>query len=192
MALEFPGTSPNFHFSSPLWTNTALHSVAVSGGTERKTSDFFTAASMVKLEIERGGTTTSVELPLAQSASLHQIFNGGHLATNGALAEWRALSGLGYQQSCNRQGFNIQGQTAYNGVNGQRDARIGMYFNEQNDCNSPDSGRVVGGTSVSAAAGCSSSCTGGDSGSRPRSDFWVRISVFIILMPSPPPYPPGR
>ena len=114
VALEFPGTSPNFYYSSPLWTNTALHNVAVSGGTERKTSDFFTAASVVKLEIEqRSGTTTSVELPLAQSASLHQIFNGGYLATNGARAEWRALSGYGYQQNCNRQGFNIRGQTPW-------------------------------------------------------------------------------
>ena len=30
-------------------------------------------------------------------------------------------------------------------MNDQRSSRIGMYFNEQNDCSSPDSGRVVGG-----------------------------------------------
>ena len=52
VALEFPGTSPNFRYSSPLWTNTALHNLAVSGGTERKTSAFFTATSMVKLEMD--------------------------------------------------------------------------------------------------------------------------------------------
>ena len=77
----------------------------------------------------------------------------------------------GYQQNCNRQGFNIQGQTAYTGVNNNRDARIGIYFNGENDCSSPDSGRLVGATSVSAVAGCSHSCTGGSTGSG-RSDFW--------------------
>ena len=75
--------------------------------------------------------------------SLHSIFNGGNLATNGALAEWRALSGYGYQQHCNRQGFNIQGQPANGGVSGQGNARIGMYFNEQHDCDSPDSGLLL-------------------------------------------------
>ena len=55
VALEFPGTSPNFHYSNPLWTNTALRNSAVSGGTERKTSAFFTATSIVKLEIVRPG-----------------------------------------------------------------------------------------------------------------------------------------
>ena len=29
------------------------------------------------------------------------------------------------------------------GVNGQGNARIGMYFNDGNECNSPDSGRLV-------------------------------------------------
>merc|ERR1712185_449127 len=134
---------------------------------------------MVKLEIVRSGTTTSVELPIVgASLSLHQIFNRGYLATNGDLAEWRALSGYtSLQPYCNRQGFNIQGQTAYGGVNGQRDARIGMYFNDQNDCSSPDSGRVVGGTSRSATV------QGG-------TDVWVTISVLVVLAPPSPPAPP--
>ena len=63
------------------------------------------------------GSLLSCRLP-PHTASLHTIFNGGNLATNGALAEWRALSGYGYQQNCNRQGFNIQNQNAYGGVNG--------------------------------------------------------------------------
>ena len=60
VALEFPGTSPNFRYSSPLWTNTALHNSAVSGGTERKTSDFFTAQSMQSSGLTEGAFRATV------------------------------------------------------------------------------------------------------------------------------------
>jgi len=79
---------------------------------------------------------------------------------------------------CTRQGINIQGQ---NGVDGQRDARIGIYFNTKHDCNAPRTGRVIGGTSLSAAFG----------DSHVESNLWVRIKVLAVLHPPPPPsYPP--
>ena len=97
------------------------------------------------------GNMTSVDLPLSSPASLQTIFDGASLPTSGSLTEWRALSGYGYQVNCNLQGFNVEGQPANGGVSGQSNARIGIYFNDQNNCDSPDSGRVVGGSSVSIA-----------------------------------------
>ena len=166
---------------------------------ELKTSAFFEPTSMVKLEIVRPlcaighswadcrSTTTSVELPLRESASLHTIFNGNQLGTNGDREEWCRLPGFSCQRHCNRQGFNLNNDNMdwRNRVNlqhfqGQSQARIGIYFNDQNNCDSPDSGRVVGGSSRSAVAG------GAGEGS--TSDLWVRILVLIpISMISLPP-----
>ena len=168
LAFEFGGTSPNFRYASPLWSDATLHTGFDMAWqrTERKTSMAFAATSSVKLEIERSGsgaTTTAVYLPTDGFLSLQSLFSGPFRATSGSLAEWRALSGYGYQTGgCNRQGFNIQGQTAYGAVNGQNNARIGMYFNDQNDCSSPDSGRVVGGSTLAASVGGSG---GGGQGS---------------------------
>ena len=131
--------------------------------------------------------------PNVLSSLLHRLRFGHNLQRQlpqrAALSPIGVCFGYGYQQSYNRQGFNIQNQNAYGGVNEQRNARISMYFNEQNGYRSPDSGRVVGGTSVSAAVGCTASCTGSSSGGV-RSDVWVRISVVAVLVPPPPPYPP--
>ena len=189
---EFGGSSSSFHYSSPLWTSDATHSAYDSTWRryERKTEYTSYVTNMVRLEMTRAdtATATSVLLPIDPPASLQSIFNGPYRATTGSEADWRALSGYGTMQPyCNRQGFNIQGQPAYGGINEQRDARIGMYFNDQNDCSSPDTGRVVGGTSRSAMV------QGG-------ADVWVTISILMMLVPpsppalpsppSPPPAPP--
>ena len=180
---EFGGSSNSFHYSSPLWTSDATHSAYDSTWRrfERKTEYTSYVTNMVRLEMTRAdtATATSVLLPIDPPASLQSIFNGPYRATNGSEADWRALSGYGTMQPyCNRQGFNIQGQPANGGIYDQRDARIGMYFNDQNDCSSPDTGRVVGGTSRSAIV------QGG-------ADVWVTISILMMLVPpSLPPSPP--
>ena len=117
----------------------------------------------------------------SSSMSLHQIFNGGYLATTGDLADWRALAGYGYSQNCNRQGFNIQGQPTGSGW--QRDARIGIFFNNENDCNSPDAGRNIGASSASAVVGCIYCDTGISTAY--TSDVWVRISVLMPVSDLP-------
>ena len=178
VALEFPGVA-QLPLQQPSMDEHGASQLGSVGRHGHKTSAFFTATSMVKLEMERSGTATSVELPIV-GASL-SLRKSSTAATSQRMAICRMACAfrLHNQQYCNRQGFNIQGQTAYGGVNGQRNARIGMYFNDQNDCSSPDSGRVVGGTSVSAVSGS-------------RSDFWVRISVFAELPPSPSLPPPSQ
>eukprot|EP00966_Prymnesium_polylepis_P139781 3229704-Prymnesium_polylepis.1 len=147
--------------------------------------------------MERSGSTTSVELPIWPEASLQSIFSGGFRSATGHLDEWRALSGLGYQQKCNLQGFNIQGlHMDIDDLPGS--SRIGIYFNDESDCgvdrfgiqseDSPNSGRAVGGSSFSAAAGCSYRCTGTRASA--QHNIWVRILVFDELKPLPPPSPP--
>jgi hypothetical protein len=189
VAFEFSGTSPNFHFASSLWTNSALHEAtdSVWSRIERKTAYAFAPTNMVKLEMEHSGNITSVELPISPDTSLQSIFSSGNRDTAGSLDEWRALSGLAYQPNCNIQGFNIQSQAV--GLGASRDARIGMYFNNENHCSNPDSGRFIGGTSVSAAAGCAIACTGTPTAI--QSDIWVRILIFDDMRPAPPPAPPS-
>lgn len=137
--------------------------------------------------MEHSGNITSVELPISPDTSLQSIFSSGNRDTAGSLDEWRALSGLAYQPNCNIQGFNIQSQAV--GLGASRDARIGMYFNNENHCSNPDSGRFIGGTSVSAAAGCAIACTGTPTAI--QSDIWVRILIFDDMRPAPPPAPPS-
>eukprot|EP00966_Prymnesium_polylepis_P102737 2380122-Prymnesium_polylepis.1 len=134
------------------------------------------------------GATTSVELQISPEASLQSIFSGANQDTSGSLDEWRSLSGTGYQLHCNRQGFNIQGQGANGAVAGQESARIGIYFNDQDDCLNPDSGRIVGGSTLSVATGChDNDCPA--TGTMAPVDIWLRILIFDDLRPLPPPSP---
>ena len=152
--------SPNFYYSSALWTNSAEHSEHDSTWqrTERKTAAASQAAAAVRLEMERqwDGSTTAVVVPITPAASLESIFNGPYLETFASEADWRALSGEGHQLYICRQGFNIQGQTAYGSIGGQSEARLGVYFSESpsfdDQCHPPSTGRVVGGTTRSARA----------------------------------------
>ena len=89
--------------------------------------------------------------PASPSMSLHQIFNGGY--PNEWIVAVGALS-LARSRNCNRQGFNIQGQST---GSWQRDARIGIFFN--NEKFSPDAGRNIGASSASAVVGCIGGCT---------------------------------
>jgi len=197
VAFEFAGTSTSFHYASALWTDSALHSSNDTSWarTERKTPFAFAVTTLVTLEMEhRNGTVTSVDLPISPPTSLQAIFNGGYVSTNGSLGEWRALSGYGYQSmGCNRQGFNVatDGALANHGVDGQLNARIGVYFNNENHCTSCDSGRIVGGSSASAGTGCWHGCTGQTTWNM-QSDMWVRILASAdVLSPSPPPPSPS-
>ena len=114
VAIEFAGTSPNFHYSSQRWTSDALHTHydATWQRNEQKTSLFSLITSSVELEMESSdGTTTSVELPLSSPASLESIFSSDtNIETTGSLDEWHALSGNGYQPNwyASSSGSNVR------------------------------------------------------------------------------------
>ena len=195
IAAEFSGNSANFLYTSELWTNGALHEANDSTWqrTERKTAAFERTATMVLLELEKSdGSTTAVQLPLLPATSLRAIFSSeAFQETSGTVEEWRTLTGSDFQAYCNLQGFNLR--TDQHGSNGwsKPPARIGIIFNDQDDCDSPDSGRVVGGLFASAVAGYGTNNADSDA----STDYWVRISVGALLLPpsppSLPPYPPS-
>jgi len=72
--------------------------------------------------------------------SLQDKFKGGMSFTSASLSTWRGLGGshkFAYQNHCNRQGFDVTAAHGYQ-------ARFGIIFNEQNNCNSPDTMIGVG------------------------------------------------
>ena len=77
--------------------------------------------------------------------SLQDLFTSGYTATYVPLASWHTLmdANTGWQPNCNRQGFNAQ-------VDGGKSIRLGLFMNEQGDCNSCDSAIGIGANSWSA------------------------------------------
>merc|ERR1711924_127661 len=98
------------------------------------------------------------------------------------------MGGLGgnkkfaYQNHCNRQGFDVTAKHGYK-------LRFGIIFNEQNNCNSPDTMIGVGMQSAAkmSAGGYCGCCQNGGSARRlpPRSpSLWRVRSKRSVVRPS--------
>eukprot|EP00929_Paragymnodinium_shiwhaense_P101062 TRINITY_DN6381_c0_g1_i4.p1 TRINITY_DN6381_c0_g1~~TRINITY_DN6381_c0_g1_i4.p1 ORF type:complete len:357 (-),score=23.43 TRINITY_DN6381_c0_g1_i4:208-1212(-) len=135
-----------FSRASPLWTNDHLYRC----GGELKTAAFFHPTSTVLLRMTRQGQTGSVTLPVG-GKSLMELFNEPFSETRGSAEDWNSLvKDAGRQPSCNKQGFNVQvGAHEWDGR-----MRLGIFFNEQNDCTSCDSGYGIGHDLYGAGARC--------------------------------------
>ena len=166
--------------SSPLPTSTPTTGAPTRPSeqpTERKTAAFFARnATAVIVEMWRNGIGNAVRLGLPGDTALDTLFRSGQRCTCGSVPMWRSLvAGVGYQAHCNKQGINVQGSVWSHSRMKDR-FRIGIFNNEQNDCNTCDSGRGVGNQMFSAGAFCEHG-SDGKCGGEYSKGVWVNLFV---------------
>merc|ERR1711975_94808 len=136
VAMIVNGASNTLHYGSAYWTNSATGDL---GGGNSKTDLFFEKAKKATFTFRTGSQTRSISVDMG-GKSLQQKFKAGASYTGLSLGTWRGLGGskkFAYQNNCNRQGFDVTAAHGYK-------LRFGIIFNEQNNCNSPDTMIGVG------------------------------------------------
>jgi hypothetical protein len=143
LIMKMSGFQTTFSWASSLWTNqVAYNTSAVYAGldtSEYKSSLYwqlpFSFVRVGFLGSRSNNVISWASFPFSAS-SLHACIADGvtrliPLDRNA----WKNLVGGGsLQLNCNRSGFNVQSDGAYD-----TKARLGILGNEQNECNSPDS-----------------------------------------------------
>ena len=153
LALAIDGTKDTFNYDGPLWTNDKL----LDEDGESKTDAFFTPSTTFTVVMRTGSEERTLLVELNHPKSLKELFSGGYTKTSASLDEWRGLvPNAGYQPRCNRQGFNVAADGCY--VDDASDyrcrLRLGIWFNEQDNCMSSDSFLGLGATKWSSGAVC--------------------------------------
>jgi hypothetical protein len=136
VAMIVNGGNTGLHYDSAYWTNSATGNL---GNGNSKTSFFFEKAKKAIFTFKTGSQTRSISVDMG-GKSLQQKFKAGTSYTSISKSTWTGLGGsykFAYQNHCNRQGFDVTAKHGYK-------ARFGMIFNEQNNCNSPDTMIGVG------------------------------------------------
>ena len=98
----------------------------------------------------------TISFPLSPARSLVDVFSSDEkIKTKADMYLWRNLFvGIGFQDNCNKQGFNLQHDLVYEGTwYAKLSMRLGIMFNEQDDCNSVDSYRAIGSTRRTGTGG---------------------------------------
>ena len=103
-----------------------------------------------------GSEERTLIVELSHPKSLKELFSGGYTKTSASLEEWRGLvPNAGYQEHCNRQGFNVAADGCYTW---QSDwncrLRLGIWFNNEPHCGSSDSFLGLGATKWSSGSVC--------------------------------------
>ncbi len=177
LALKADGTKVTFNYNSTYWQNATLFN-ADMGDLDRTEAKLETWNSVPFTEVLMGmeqpiGNMGALDLKYVtipmERPSLYAIFNpGAFVATNIGRDAWKSLiTGSSLQTNCNREGFNNAPRT-----------RIGIFSNQENDCNTPDSyigiGNLNGGCSgvLEARVGNMASCTP-DNGNKSLVGFGV-------------------
>ena len=96
-----------------------------------------TPFSKICLGMKIGHQTRFIVITKHANSLYSLIADGNYRATSLGRDTWKSLLGssASLQQNCNKEGFNTLRYNSYSPR-----ARIGIVANEQNDCNSPDSG----------------------------------------------------
>ena len=192
LALEIDGSSNLAVYDWSGWTDGSLYDT--DGNV--KTSAFFEQTTMVKLEMtSSNGDVNSIELQLDTPQSLQELFLSSFTETDAAISDWHALiADAGYQPNCNYQGFNLAcyGSTcqAWQGSDNGDRMRLGIYFNEQDDCTTSDTSLGIGNSNYAAGNYAASACSSGDCSN--KYDVTARLFVFIDGAggsPTPTPAP---
>jgi hypothetical protein len=168
LALKVDGASRRFAFDDALWLNGETYNGDKPNldTVEAKLGGF---ASMplaeVRVGIVDGATTRWLVLPGA-APSLRELFAGGYVKTSLGRDAWRALvTSPSTQANCNREGFDAVSDDAGTGA-----VRLGILFNNEPDCASPDSYIGVG-ASFGSTAGNFAKATSADNGGRDTKVF---------------------
>ncbi len=139
LALKADGAKKTFVYTSPLWENSEPlnpSSIALDT-TEAKQPSFWTMPfTAIRLGMLDGGTRRYIRINVA-GASLRALFAGPSISTSLGRAEWvKLLADPRLQASCNAEGINrdFSPVTSY-----AARARLGIFGNNEADCDSPDS-----------------------------------------------------
>ena len=138
LALKADGTKLTFNYNSGYWGNSSLYNKD-EADLDRVEAKLETWNSVPFTEVMMGmeqpiGNMGALDLKYVMipidKPSLFSIFNGGKfIPSNIGRNAWKSLiSGSSLQPNCNREGFNNAPKT-----------RIGIFSNQENDCNTPDS-----------------------------------------------------
>ena len=141
------GSKDTFHYDSPLWTNDQLY----DDDGELKARPFFEPTRRFTVVMEYGFEERSLFIELDEAKSLQDLFAGGYTATDASVEGWRALvPDAGYENNCNRQGFNTESDGCHVGMSHCR-LRLGIWFNNEDECRSSDSFLGIGAAELSYA-----------------------------------------
>lgn len=135
LLLKVDGNRTTFVYDSPFWTNAATvgEGAPALDATEAKLAGFATMPVVdIRVGMRDAGVTRWIAGPLA-APSLAELFAGPFRPTTFGRNGWSSLVALpSIQTNCNLEGISYSGPSA-NAV------RLGMLFNDENDCASIDS-----------------------------------------------------
>ena len=143
-------------------------------------------------------TCRTTVFQVSDRRSLHQLVNDGETKIKGSTDWKKMMDSPGYQNNCNKEGFNIPPDADLHSSlrNGGAKVRIGILYNNENDCSTPDAGIGIGlslrGNKV--AGGAIHCCQRGHSCNCPvkavPSQFTGPVTVRLFVVPAAPA-PPG-
>jgi hypothetical protein len=152
--MRIDGSQSTFTYSSSLWTNNALYNGDAANfynsGMEMKAQPFLdtsVAQIMIVMYTPDGFPGDSLIMYNPQSTStLASLFAGGYIETDASTDAWHNLvhGGATYQSFCNSQGFNVDASMFAPWGGNQWHFRLGILYNEQDDCQSCDTAFGIG------------------------------------------------
>ena len=136
LILKQDGNSLTFAYEAALWTNQASHNAGdatLEPGEMKNPGYHLIPFDAVRVGMKEGGNPIRyIDFSYAADSMYSVIGDGQYRATALGRGTWKALMQSGsLQPNCNREGFNANHAYAR--------ARLGIYSNQEGDCNSPDS-----------------------------------------------------
>ena len=128
-----------FRYDSSYWTSKSTfqdHWYGRDGGFDNrqyKGSTYWrTSFKEICVAMKYNGNLRAFSFSDPASSLYDLIADGRYRPTHLGRSKWKSLiSGSSLQRNCNREGFNL--------YNSYTRVRLGIFSNEQNHCNSPDS-----------------------------------------------------
>jgi len=177
VAMVINGNDNTMHYGSALWTNKQM---GTFGKGNMKKPAFLLPATKATMKFWNG---RAVSFNM-HGRSLYDNFRGGtrNINIDGGYGRWRGL-GFSWQPNCNHQGFNLR-EPHNNNV------RLGINFNNENNCGSTDASigvgmsRFTGGRSAGGFCGC---CSAGNGCHQRAGTVTISVNVKAGTMITPKP-----
>ncbi|CAB4021034.1 Hypothetical predicted protein [Paramuricea clavata] len=148
MVMKIDGSLSTFKYNSSHWTNKTTYNdtdYGRNGGLDNgqyKGSTYSTTSfEEICVGMKYDGNFRAFSFRYPASSLYDLIADGNYRQTDVSRKQWKGLiNGSSLQENCNRQGFNVRGDTT-NPVHYKVTVkvRLGIVANEQNECDTPDS-----------------------------------------------------
>ncbi|CAB3993550.1 Hypothetical predicted protein, partial [Paramuricea clavata] len=150
LAMKIDGSLSTFKYSSSYWTNkntynddahgrnSGLDNREYKGSTYWRTS--FKEICVVMQYGGIGGHLRAFSFSYSASSLFDLIADGKYRQTRLGRSQWKSLiSGSSLQRHCNREGFNVRGDSKLSKYRVTVKVRLGIIANQQTHCDTPDS-----------------------------------------------------